>query len=146
MSEFSIGRFGLRLSQENEIEALLASVNGRATRWTIGKVSEVRIAADKAELQLANVRLPQKDRIGATAIAYGDAPDRSAYKYGVDSTRIHLRRYADGWRIMAAARVALYPKDSRASKIKVSLCAASIEKIKEIAVRDFALQPAKAAA
>lgn len=67
MSEFSIGRFGLRLSHEKEIEALLASVNGRATRWTIGTVSEVRIAADKAEQQLARASLPQKDRIGATA-------------------------------------------------------------------------------
>ncbi|WP_273726740.1 hypothetical protein [Brucella gallinifaecis] len=124
---------------------MLASVNGRATRWIISKVSEVRIATDKAEQQFTNASLPQKDRIGATVIAYGDAPDGPAYKYGVDSTRIHLRRYADGWRVMRAARISLYPKDSRASKTKVSLSAACIEKIKGIAVCDFALQPEKAA-
>lgn len=47
---------------------------------------------------------------------------------------------------MTATRIALYPKDSRAAKTKVSLSAACIEKIKEIAVRDFALQPEKAVA
>ncbi|MBO1024735.1 hypothetical protein IPU75_08395 [Ochrobactrum sp. SD129] len=145
MSKSKIGKFGLKLDQVDEIESALEKINGRASSWVIDTHKEVLEAANNAEQQFDAVLLPKTYRVGATATTYGYAPGRG-YSYGVASTEIQFRRFADGWRVMSVSRVTLYPSDSRAMKVKVALTAQQAEKIKEITLSRFAYQPEKQAA
>ncbi|KAB2793801.1 hypothetical protein F9K96_01100 [Brucella anthropi] len=145
MSKNTIGKNGLKLDQVEKIEEALAEVNGRASTWVIGSHATVLKSANEAEQQFDAVLLPKTYRVGAIATTYGYAPGRS-YKYGVDSTEIQFRRFADGWRVMNVSRVKLYPADSRARKVKIAITPQQAEKIKEITISRFACQPEKQAA
>lgn len=146
MSKKNISKFGLKLTQTEEIENLLGEVNGRAEQWTINNVSTVEKAAKDAESQLDDVCLPKTCRVGATAKVWGYAPDRKGYSYGVTSTEIHFRRFAEGWRVMSIDRVKLYPCDSRARKVKVALTGDQIDRVTKITLERFDRQPEKLAA
>lgn len=145
MEKIVIKKNGLKLTQEEDIVQALDSVNGKACNWVIDTIKEVVDIAERAEVQFDEVHLPKTYRVGATAKAYGYAPGKS-YKYGVDSTEIELRRFAEGWRIMNVDRIKLYPADSRASKVKISLTVDQMDKVKEIIASRFDVQPEQLAA
>lgn len=145
MKKIVIKKNGLKLTQEEDIEKALESVNGRACNWVIDTIKEVLDIAVKAEVQFDEVQLPKTYRVGATAKAYGYAPGKG-YKYGVESTEINLRRFADGWRVMNVDRIKLYPADSRASKVKISLTVDQMDKVNEIIATRFDVQPEQLAA
>ncbi|ANG95803.1 hypothetical protein A8A54_04455 [Brucella pseudogrignonensis] len=142
MSKSTIGKFGLKLDQVEEIESALEKINGRASIWVIDTHKEVLEAANNAEQQFDAVLLPKTYRVGATATTYGYAPGRG-YSYGVASTEIQFRRFADGWRVMNVSRVKLYPADSRALKVKIAITPQQAEKIREVTTNRFAYQPEK---
>lgn len=134
-----IGKRGLKVEQKDEIETVLDGVNGRASRWTADHADIVGMVS-KAEAQLENAGLPATFRIGATAECYTSAPGVGSYGYAVKGNRVCLRRFAKEWRVVGIEGFGLYPKDSRADKVKVALSADQIERIKATAVAPFSLQ------
>ncbi len=145
MEKIVIKKSGLKLTQEEDIEKALDSVNGKSCNWVIDTIKEILAIAEKAEKQFDELHFPKTYRVGATAKAYGYAPGKR-YKYGVNSTKIDLRRFAEGWRVMNVERIRLYPADSRASKVKISLTVDQMNKVKEIIASRFDVQPEQLAA
>lgn len=94
-----------------------------------------------AEGQLQKAGLPATYRAAATAECFTSAPGANAYKYGVTGNRVLLRRFGREWRVVGIETVALYPRDSRADKVRVSLSAEQVERVKAAAAAPFALQP-----
>ncbi|RWC46092.1 MAG: hypothetical protein EOS55_18245 [Mesorhizobium sp.] len=135
-----IGKSGLKAEQRMEIGEALAAVNGRASRWT-ASVAEVVDWLETAEGQLQNAGLPATYRVGATADCFTSAPSAKSYRYAVTGNRVLLRRFGKEWRVVGIETIGLYPRDSRADKVKVSLSSDQIERVKAAAAAPFALQP-----
>jgi len=108
---------------DEKIAAALKAVNGRAESFTITTAAVVRNVARDAEDILATRGVTQKNRIGATVVYEPDGPSAKRYKYTAASTRLHLRRAADGWRLMGVERTEVRPKDGETLRIEVSAAA-----------------------
>lgn len=131
-----IGKRGLKVEQKDEIEAVLAEVNGKANRWT-ADYAEVVAMVEHAEGQLVDANLPASYRAGATAECFTDAPWSSSYRNAVKGNRVLLRRFGKEWRVTAIESEYLYPKDSRADKVNVTLTADQAERIQAAAIAHF---------
>ncbi|MGB3540710.1 MAG: hypothetical protein WBA42_21360 [Mesorhizobium sp.] len=136
-----IGKRGLKAEQKDEIKAVLEKVNGRANRWTAG-YGDVVAMLKAADAQLDNAGLPESYRAGATAECFTSAPSTGSYGYAVKGNRVVLRRFSKEWRVVEVESFGLYPKDSRANKVKVSLSADQIERIKAAAIAPIDIQTA----
>ncbi len=107
------------------INAALDKVNGKAVAHTINTYAEVWAIADRAE-QLLDARGVTKGRRAGTTVTYGPSgPSASSYKYAAISTTIHLKRVADGWRLVGVNRSSVWPKGSETFSLTVSAGAAA---------------------
>lgn len=140
MTKSKINKFGIKISEKEQIEAALAEVNGKASKWVLDTHKEIVDRCMIAEGKIEN--LPMSQRVGATATATGYAPQVKAYRNSVVSTKVFLRRFSEGWRVMDIQKIYLSCKDSRASKVTVMVTADQLAKIKEVAVRGLEVQKA----
>lgn len=88
----------------------LDTINGKSIAHTVRYFSDVLYVADRAEKRLEESGVPVKHRIGV-AVTYRPAfglPKK--YKHHVTTTRLHLRRVKDGWRLMDAEKVETWPQ------------------------------------
>ena len=107
------------------VDAMLASVNGRATTHTIDRALQVAEYAERAEKQMEEAGIPQVERVGAILIAAPPGPSANAYKYQAISTMITLRRFAGKeWRLMTAERVTLKPRQAETFGLSITRAAA----------------------
>ena len=106
------------------IVAALANVNGRAEAHTISTYADVWAVADRAEVLLDRRGVSKKNRVGATIIHHPSGPSASAYKYGVVSTDITLKRVADGWRLVGVNRYKQWPRSLELFSLTISPSAA----------------------
>lgn len=105
-----IGKRGLKLDQADEIVAALKAVNGRGYDYAITEISEVIAIARDAEAKLEAVCLPESRRVGSTA-KYRSAGGTKPYKRWTPhraGTRLELRRFKEGWRVMWVAGIEVY--------------------------------------
>lgn len=134
-----IGKRGLKLDQKDEIVAALEAVNGKASRWTATYGTVVAMLKG-ADAQLDDAGLPESYRAGATAECFTSAPSTGSYGYAVKGNRILLRRFGKEWRVVGIESEGLYPKDSRANRVKLTLTADQAERIKAAAIAPFTIR------
>lgn len=91
-----------------KIEDQLAKVNGRAKAFAITTFGQVENAAALAEARLA--ALPLTQRAGASATYIPAGPGSNSYRYGADSTELHLVRNTVGWILTAIHPARVYPR------------------------------------
>ena len=116
---YEISKFGIKISETEKLEEALDAVNGRASRFILTASEAVGFAKD-AEQQLVKAGIAPTFRPGATATFYGFAPDKG-YSYSVATTKMTMRRFKEGWRVMSVERTSMYPGDSKSGKIIVTL-------------------------
>ena len=102
------------------IEAALSSVNGQAKAHTISTYAEVWTVADRAEALLDTRGVSKKNRVGTTVVYNTSGPSAKAYKYGAISTTIHLKRVADGWRLVGVNRYTAWPQSPETFNLTIS--------------------------
>ncbi len=127
---------GIKLSDTEALENALDKVNGKAERWTLNVNCIVKLAED-AEKQLANAGLSNSARSGALAVFYGYAPASKSYRNSVITTKMTLKRCAEGWRVMNLETNRMNPADSRRGEIFVKLTQEQYRKAEKFALGHF---------
>lgn len=143
--ENSIGKHGIKISDKVKMKQLLASVYGRATKWTLScsDISNAMKNAEK-ELDIAGVVESRRPGIIANIKSGGPAKRGSQFSSSVYGTKAVLRRYKEGWRLMQVEKVTVY--DGQKFSREFLIDAAEIEAIKNRAVKQFHAIPAELSA
>lgn len=103
------------------ITAHLSQVAGRATTHTYTRGDSLLACADDAERQLADLGIPQKDRVGASYdVISGPGPLPNAYKGTIRVTRATLLRRAAGWYLVEAQTIDSYPQAKRGGTLALT--------------------------
>lgn len=123
----------------DKITSILASVNGRASTWTIDHGGVVIALAKKFEEDLAERGLPKKHQRGARVAYVPAGPGTKAYKYYAISTRLTLERRAGGWALTDVKRVSVTPTEGE--RVSFTLTPAQAEKITAHALRGCRVTP-----
>ncbi|GGB03683.1 hypothetical protein GCM10011491_34820 [Brucella endophytica] len=130
-----IGKHGIKIDDLEQVEAVLAEVNGpRASKWVADFLTVTGISA-KADKKLDAAGLSASARIGAVVEFYGHVPDTKAYKYAVKTTHFKLRLFKDGWRLAHAEEAYRHPTSSR--NWRVLLTDLQIYLVAKIALEGF---------
>lgn len=114
----------------------LDKVNGKAEKWTLN-VNCITNLSEDAEKQLVDAGLSNSTRIGALAIFYGYAPASKSYRNSVATTKMTLKRYAEGWRVVNLEANRMYPADSKRGEIFVKLTQEQYRKAEKFALGHF---------
>lgn len=133
-NELKIGKHGIKLSEKDKIDAILAQINGRASKFVANRL-DVERAAKKAEARLEAARLPQALRVGCRVDFVSGGPGAKAYEYAAAGTKVQLGRAREGWRLVDANRTSVYPRQRETLTITVSAKVA--EEIKVRSVEDL---------
>ena len=107
------------------VEAALKAANGKAAAQAITTFNEVLDVADEAERTLRGRGATLANIVGAEVAFTPAGPSAKSYKYAARSTRITLRRVADGWRLAKVEAVDVYPKQPQRIAYRVSAGAAA---------------------
>ncbi len=118
MTNELINKRGIKVSEREEIAAVLKKVNGKASRFTLG-VLDVEALAKRSEEALEKRGLPQRLRVGVTVTYVIEGP-AAAYKYSAKSTSLTVRRFAEGWRLMNAETIYISPRARSRFEVTVS--------------------------
>ncbi len=92
----------------NKLSHALASANGKCTAHT-ARLSDFSEATLQAEMELADLKLPKKRRIGAEFIFESGSKLPSSYKYRRTITRARLVRGARNWFVSEISTVEVWP-------------------------------------
>lgn len=98
----------------------LDTVNGKSITHTVRHFRDVLHVAYRAENRLEMSGVPVKNRAGVTVTYRSALSLPRGYKYSVTTTKLHLRRVHDGWRLVAAEKVEVGPQTPEAFTIHVS--------------------------
>ena len=101
-----------------KINAVLDTVNGKATSHTVRSWVVVDSIATEAEARLST--LPKAERKGATLTHTPAGPWASAYKYACVTTRILIERRSTGWFLVSAERAEVYPRAPQRDVMTIS--------------------------
>lgn len=117
------------------VAALLATVNGKATSFTLRNLDQVARIAQRVELALDNRGLRQDLRAGIEVDYTPAGPVAGSYSHGALTTQVTLKRTSTGiWKLTAVERVTVYPKSRERRIIRVSQAAVDY-------IRDKAAEP-----
>ena len=128
----------IRIDKQQEIQAALDAVNGRATRHVIGHPTCVAVA-QRAEKWLESRGCPKKARKGTRVEFTPEGPSASSYGYTCKSTWVRLERGSQHWFVTAAAEETIYPK--QAERFCVRLERAATVAIVRSALRGAGVAP-----
>lgn len=132
-----IPKNGLKLNNEEVGNHLLNEVYARSSKWTYSWTDLRGCAADiERLLDDAGVAISNRPGIIATVRSHGPEKKRfGGYSSYVNGTHATFRRYRDGWRLMAVAKVIVY--DGQRRDIKISVPKHEYEAIQKRAVEFF---------
>ncbi|WP_331373412.1 hypothetical protein [Sinorhizobium chiapasense] len=133
-NELKIGKHGIKLSEKDKIDAILAQVNGRASRFVANR-PDVERAAEKAEARLEAARLPQALRVGCRVEFISGGPGAKAYEYAAAGTKVQIVRAREGWRLVEANRTSVHPRQRE--KLTITVSANVAEEIKVRSLEDL---------
>lgn len=102
------------------LEDALRAVNGKTEAHTITSAWELRSIANAAEDHLAESGVTLKHRIGSEIHLRPGGPSAKAYGYRAKTTRVRLQRVTDGWRLIGAEVVEVYPKQTAENRVLIS--------------------------
>jgi len=139
MSGIIIPKNGLKLNNEEIGSQLLKEINGRSSKWTYSW-SDLRGCAADIERLLEDAGVAISNRPGVIATVRSHGPEKKrfgGYSNSVNGTHATFRRYRDGWRLMAVAKVMVY--DGQHRDIKISVPKHEYEAIQKRAVEFFAV-------
>jgi hypothetical protein len=102
-----------------DLAAALASAQPRASVNTIDTDRLVALAK-LAETELYLLDLAPSSRTGATYTHHAGGPSANAYKYRQGCTQVQLVRKTDGWHLLQASRVSVYPKQSALNNLTLT--------------------------
>lgn len=133
-NELKISKHGIKLTEKDKVDAILAQVNGRASKFVANRL-DVERAAKKAEARLDAARLPQALRVGCRVDFVSGGPGAKAYEYAAAGTRVQIVRAREGWRLVDANRTSVYPRQRE--KLTITVSAEVAEEIKERSIEDI---------
>ena len=93
-----------------DFESALLAVNGKSESFAITQYYEIIDVCQQIEQHLDARGVSKSAMAGTTAFYTPAGPSANAYKYAANSTRISLKRIADGWRLTAIDKTKVYPK------------------------------------
>jgi hypothetical protein len=120
---------------ENEIQAALAAVNGKALSFTITSYAQVEAYAAGVEDVVKKTKLPKKERLGIRAYITPAGPSAKSYKYASKSTGLTIEYGAAGWYLVRVASTDVFPRQPE--RIKITITQAQRDAIAKRAVADF---------
>ncbi|ACP24471.1 hypothetical protein NGR_c06780 [Sinorhizobium fredii NGR234] len=133
-NELKIGKHGIKLTEKDKVDAILAQVNGRASKFVANRL-DVERAAKMAEARLEAARLPQALRVGCRVEFISGGPGAKAYEYAAAGTMFQIVRAREGWMLVDASRTSVYPRQRE--KLTITVSAKVAEEIKERSVEDI---------
>ncbi len=128
----------IRIDKEQEIQAALDAVNGKATRHVIGHPTALEVA-HRAERWLEQRGCPKRSRKGTSVTYVPEGPASMSYGYTCKSTWICLERGSQHWFLTSAAEETIYPK--QAERFSIVLERDATVAIVRSALRGAALRP-----
>lgn len=104
---------GILIVEKNAeaIEAALKAVNGRADKHAITTFSEIAALAERAEKHLDECGISRTNRVGTLRRRTSGGSVAKSYRYKRFATFVELRREKDGWRLIDAEQVELWPNE-----------------------------------
>lgn len=102
------------------INAKLASVNGKATSFTVCSAAAVAALAAEAEAMLEERGVPKALRRGCTYTYTPAGPTASAYKYAAKSTHVRLERRSSDWYLASASSCDVWPREKARSVLHIT--------------------------
>ena len=135
----------LKIAQQNatKIYEALASVNGKASSFTVSSHSAVAAYAAAVEKMLEQSQLPKDERGGVVAQIRPPGPSANAYKYAAKSTSIRIERGSKAWFLVGVSATTVYPKQPES--VAVTISPAQRDTIARKALADYRVsEPAKA--
>lgn len=100
----------IKISDDERVTEALRAVNSTAQSHTYSYASALRVVAENAEKELADLGIPKNARQGARIVAQSGDKLPSAYKYVATTTTVTLERGASAWYLVAAHRSSLWPR------------------------------------
>lgn len=123
----AISKKGIKITDKEAAQAHIDAVNGKATTHTADYYEAVS-ATEAAEAMLDAKGIPQSRRAGAEFEYMSAPPSAKKYRAAALCSSFRFRRYAEGWRLMKAEKIARYPGQP-VSRVLI-LSADEIEKMK----------------
>lgn len=109
---------GIRIADSEAIEDYLKSVNGRACSF-VATASELQRAAEKAEGDLEDARLPKAERTGIELRYRTAGPWANAYRYSVIGNEALLKRFRGGWRLLDVKTISVHPRQTASTRVLI---------------------------
>jgi len=113
------GKNGIILDEKEKLEELFASINGKATSWTVDH-EEVTELLEKAEKDLGNRGFTRNEMNGVTVKVTTAGPSTKSYKYTVTANEFKARMSPKGWRILSFDKAGVYPGTPARRSFEVS--------------------------
>jgi len=130
----AIKKNGIKITDQEALADYINSVNDRATAHTANVWTAISVA-DEAEQMLDQKGIAKKHKVGTVAHYTSSVPTAKKYKYAAICSRFFLKRFPEGWRLMKAEKVGLYPGTPRDLTLIVSQAVA--DKIRRDAMAGF---------
>lgn len=147
-----IPKNGIKITETETIKALVEAANGKAETYTLSGFGVISLA-HQAEKMLESKGIALSGRAGCEFSYMSQPPEKQSYKYGVQCSSVRLRRYAEGWRLMAYSRALRFPREpehmaihlkpEQVELIKRKALAAALEGVRSLPAKK---KPAAAAA
>jgi hypothetical protein len=114
-----LSKHGQPLSDLAGTIAILDTVHGRASRWTIGTAT-LSSCVEVAEAQMLNDGLSRSSMVGTEISILSAGPVSKAYRFSVLGSHVGLKCTRTGWRMITAQCVRRYPGQKEEVTVKVT--------------------------
>ena len=82
--------------------------------------NEIGELADEAEIRLAEIGVPKRERVGAKYYYVPAGPRAKSYSYGQGATALEIIKESTGWSIETIFRTKVYPQAPEARLLKLT--------------------------
>jgi hypothetical protein len=109
----------IKINTDNadQIHAALAAAAGRAKSHTFLSLHELTALVKEAECRLDELGVAKKHRPGAEFFATSGGKLPSSYRFKIIVTRIEIKRFPEGWRLMFAQAIDVWTGGGRSLRL-----------------------------